>query len=324
MALLSIVIPTRDRTEYLEKSLRSVYEVQDSRVPVIVSDNSRTDCPLIHGLKLRYGFEYIRQSGRLSQAQHMNICCLELPSTPWVFLLHDDDEIAAGSLGGLLDFLAQHEDAGTAVAGIEYIDHESRASKSWLPKHSGRFEGEGALRAVGLDWGKPPGVFFNVEAARAVGGFRDICTISADYVLTCSVAFRNGAAFYPNVVGRYRTGAQQVTDTSTPQKSFGWLDFCCQQAQAVVELGCSADTAERIKDYITWWTFWGVASRWFSSHPDFVSDTAQWCLSYSPKCGPWQTRVRDAYPFLFLRPAWLGSGLCSITRRLRFYAGRAV
>ena len=274
----------------------------------------------MHGLKLRYGFEYVRQSGRLSQTQHMNICCLELPSTPWVFLLHDDDEVAAGSRAGFLVF-AEHEDAGTAVAESNTSITRVAPRSAGCPSTADALK-EKALRAVGLDRGKPPGVFFNVAAARAVGGFREICTISADYVLTCSLAFKNGAAFYSKPVGRYRTGAQQATDTSTPEKNLDWLDFCCRQAQAVVELGCSAETTTKSKT-----TSLGGP---FGKLPPLVFIKSRSCKpggaalpNHSPKCGPWQTHVRDAYPFLFLRPSWLGSGLRTITRRLRSYAGKA-
>jgi hypothetical protein len=117
------------------------------------------------------------------------------------------------------------------------------------------------------------------------------------------------------VVGRYRTGVQQVTDTSTPEKSLGWLEFSCRQAEAVASLGCSQQTADQIRDYITWWTFAGLAARWFPSHPEFVSNAARRALSYSPALGPWQMRVRQAYPFLFV--------LCTIARRIRYHTGRA-
>ena len=65
-SLLTIVIPTRDRPDFLEKCLRSVFERQTALPQVIVSDNSKFDHPAINQLRDKYGFAYIRQSGELT------------------------------------------------------------------------------------------------------------------------------------------------------------------------------------------------------------------------------------------------------------------
>src|SRR5262245_1153584 len=92
--LLTIVIPTRDRPEQLELCLESIFEQQAIIPDVIVSDNSVHDHPAIGDARQRYGFTYVRQSGDLSMTDHLN-ACLELSSTPWMMLLHDDDELEA-------------------------------------------------------------------------------------------------------------------------------------------------------------------------------------------------------------------------------------
>ena len=76
--LLTIVILSRDRPEFLEKCLRSVFEDQKVVPNVIVSDNSTRDHIGIKKLRSNYPFTYVRQSGQLSMTEHHN-ACLELP-----------------------------------------------------------------------------------------------------------------------------------------------------------------------------------------------------------------------------------------------------
>jgi Glycosyl transferase family 2 len=315
---LTIIIPTRDRPALLEKCLQSIYASQTTIPEVVVSDNSIEDQPSIDTFRRRYGFAYVRQSGRLSQTAHMNVCCLEIPQTPWVLLLHDDDELYPECLGTLQAFLATRDSLGIVVAGIQFIDLKGGIQKEWTPAADSIFRGEEALLQLGLNWhARPPGTILNVAACRRIGGFIDICGSSADYTLAVQLAYSAGLAFFPALVGRYRQGPQQQTDFSTPEKSSAWLEFSIQLAEQAVPPGCSRDAAEQIIDYMTWWTFLGIASRWFSSHPPLVMELAHESLRRSPRCGAWQTRVRREYPFLYWQPPWLAWRLCRLARTFR-------
>jgi hypothetical protein len=315
---LTIIIPTRDRPQLLEKCLRSIYAFQTTIPHVVVSDNSIRDHAVIDGFRRRYGFTYVRQSGRLSQAKHMNTCCLEMPKTRWVLLLHDDDELYPQCLGNLLTFLATCEAIGVVIAGIQFIDRDGRGYKEWKPPAVAFLRGEEGLLRLGLDWRvRPPGTILNVAACRSAGGFLDIGGTSADYTLAVRLAYSAGLAYFPAFVGRFRTGSQQLTDFSTPEKSAAWLEFSIQLAERAVPPGCSRDAAEQLIDYMTWWTFLSIASRWFSSAPTLVAKLAQESLSRSPHDRVWQNRVRAEYPFIFWPPPWLGWRLCRLVRRLR-------
>jgi glycosyltransferase involved in cell wall biosynthesis len=315
---LTIVIPTRDRPDLLEKCLNSVYVCQTTIPTVVVSDNSTRDHPIIDTFRRRYGFDYVRQSGNLSQTDHINVCCLKLPESPWVLLLHDDDELYPECLGPLQAFLANCHAIGIVVAGIQFIDYEGVVQKEWTPDADRMLRGEEALLQLGLNWhARPPGMILNVAECRRFGGFIDICGTAADYTLAVQLAYSAGLAFFPALVGRYRQGQQQLTDFSTPEKSSAWLEFSIRLAEQAAPPGCSRDAAEQIIDYMTWWTFLGIASHWFSSHPPLVINLARKGLRRSPRCGVWQTRVRREYPFLYWQPAWLAWRLCRLARRFR-------
>ena len=103
--LLTIVIPTRDRSELLALCPRSVFEDQPSVPRVIISGNSTRDHPAVQTLQRRYRFASVRQSGSQSAAEHLNVC-LRMPTSRWVLQLHDDDELCSATLGTLQEFLA--------------------------------------------------------------------------------------------------------------------------------------------------------------------------------------------------------------------------
>ena len=296
---VTIVILTRDRPDFFEKCLKSVFEDQEVAPEVIVSDNSIQDHIAIRKLRSRYPFSYVRQSGQLTMTEHHNLC-LGLPSTPWMWLVHDDDELYPGSIRKVQEFVAGCEDVAIVLGGLEYIDPQGRRLTTWMPKSSGTFCGEEGLLRLGLDFGAfSPGTIFKVAASREIGGFIDIDGVCADYPLSVRLAFSYGVAFFRELVGRFRMGHRQSSDYSTPEKAEALLDFVMREGELMRSIGCSHGAAEQIVDYTTWETFLKVAPPWLQSHESFVFRLTQKCLRVSPLPGEWQNRVRNQYPFLF-------------------------
>ncbi len=313
---LTIVIPTRDRPDFLEKCLRSVYECQTGIPTVIVSDNSTTDQPAIRVFQSKYGFDYVRQSGALNQTAHLNLC-LGLASTPWTLILHDDDELYPDCLEKVETFLAGCKQIGIVVAGIQHIDEQGGILGKWIPKTDSVFRREDGLLRLGLDWGAaPPGTIYSVAAGRQIGGFVDVNGAAADYTFALRLAHSFGVAFFPYLVGRYRNGAQQKTDFSTPEKAEAWLDYSTRMAQLVRSVGCSDEVSNQLIDYMTWSVVLEIAPQCLRSNRSFAFGLCRKGLRASPHRGTWQNRVRKAYPFLFWRPQWLAW--------LLFSTGRAI
>jgi glycosyl transferase family 2 len=306
--LLTIVTPTRDRPDLLALCLRSVFEAQRYTPPVIVSDNSTREHAAIAVLRERYRFTYVRQSGLLPIVEHQN-ACLRMPSSRWVLLLHDDDELGPGSLEGLLDLLAERPAAGIVMAGTQAIDFEGRMTAQWLPAQRTTVRGDEALLALGLDWGlRAPGTIYGVRESQELGGLPDVLGLPADYAHAAALAYRFGIAFLPVPVGRQREGHDRATTFDTPAKALRWLTFTSQQAALVRTLGGAPAVADRLVDYLVWSTFEALAPWWTGFDRAAVADLVQTCRRYSPGRGDRQDRVRHAYPFLFWRPqhlSWL-------------------
>ena len=71
---LTVVVMTRDRMDFREKALQSVFDRQSKPPPVIVSDNSTHEYSELKQFQRRYGFSYIRQSWTLTATEHHNVC----------------------------------------------------------------------------------------------------------------------------------------------------------------------------------------------------------------------------------------------------------
>jgi glycosyltransferase involved in cell wall biosynthesis len=322
--LLTIVIPTRDRPELLGKCLRSVFG-QQVDVPVIVSDNSTRNHAAIETLRQRYGFAYVRQSGGLTATEHFN-ACVKLASSTWVWMLHDDDELDPGAIEKMVVCALQASDIGVVVGGLQYIDAAGVTHVEWIPAAKGELHGEAALLAVGLDPGAlSPGMIFRADAYEGWGGFEEVGGHPADYTYVLGVAYKYGAGFLNEVVGRYRHGDHQETDVSTPAAAKSWLDFTIEMTHyTIARTGCSKRAAEQLLDRMAWFTFLALIPRWLLSNTSFVIGTCRECLSASPAPLKYQLAVREKYPMLFWRPVWLALMICQangfvgrVTRKLR-------
>jgi SAM-dependent methyltransferase/glycosyltransferase involved in cell wall biosynthesis len=300
--LLTIVVPTRDRPDLLERCLQSLFERQE-RVPhVIVSDNSTQDLPEMASLQSKYPFIYVRQSGNLSMVEHHNVC-MRLPTSPWALLLHDDDELSTNVIGRLEPFLNTCDSAGLVVGGTECIDENGKSHSVWIPETNGTLDGEAGVLRLGLDFrAYPPSCVWNTAAFSHVGEFPDAKGAGADFTVCLRLAYAYGVTFFPNIIGRYRIGAQQATDYSTPERAEATLDISIEMAQMTRTIGVSPVVADQLVDYMTWWIFRIIAASMLESRPFFVSRLCRKCMLVTPPGGTWRTRVRSEYPFLFWRP----------------------
>jgi hypothetical protein len=296
--LLTVVIPTRDRPDFLELCLRSVFESQTAVPDVIVSDNSITHHPAVETLRRKYDFAYVRRSGSLTNYDHLN-ACLRLPTTRWMMLLHDDDELYPDSLKGVESLLPECEESGIVVGGLQHIDADGKLKWEAMPKKLGTFRGEDGLRRLGLAFdARSPNTIFDVAKGRQVGGFPPVEDFAADYTFFCKLAYLHGISFYSERLGRYRWSHGQLTDLSTPDNVAGCVRRSAQMAK-LLEPHCSAEVAQQLVDNNTWAFFVWVAPQWLGSNPAFVADLCHECLRLSPRPGPWQIRARQEYPVLF-------------------------
>jgi hypothetical protein len=229
--------------------------------------------------------------------------CLKLVSTPWALFLHDDDELYPNILGKLESFLATCDDVALVVGGTEYIDQYGVTRGVWTPEGQATLKGEDGVLRLGIDCrAYPPSCVWKVRAFHEAGGFPDVCGAGADYPLVLCLCHFYGVTLLPAIVGRSRSGPQQATDYSIPERAEATLDLSIKMAQMTQSIGVSTKIVDQLVDYMTWWIFSLVAASMVESHPFFVSRLCRKCVQVTPSDGAWQRRVRNEYPYLFWRP----------------------
>ncbi len=93
--LISILIPTFERPDYVRRSLEQIARQRFERFEVIVTDDSTTDAVenFIRTQSFSYPFQYRRNRPALGTPRNWT-AGLDLASGEWIKILHDDDWLA--------------------------------------------------------------------------------------------------------------------------------------------------------------------------------------------------------------------------------------
>ena len=314
--VLTIIVLTRNRVDLLKKALQSVFEQQFDIPPVIVSNNSTGEYVEMQELQRQYGFSHVRQSGKLSVTEHHN-ACLRLATTPWVWLLHDDDELCPGAVAGVQACLKDCGDVGIVVGGVDDITYEGEVTRHWVP-NAGVLRGNSALLELGLNWGaRAPCQVFSTEKAIRIGGYRDTAGYPSDIAFACTLAHGYGVRFYPEVIGRFRMGSHQTSHVMTDEQLQRWVSFHGMQVELIRSLGADKQVASQIADFLMWRTFLPFFIDGIETQPMLMYHVKNLCTSYSPELLKWHKHVQDTLPFMFWGPGWIAWPLYRLLRKTR-------
>ena len=317
--VLTIVVLTRDRVDLLKKALLSVFEHQLKAPPVIVSNNSTREYPEMEELQRQYGFSHVRQSGRLTVTEHHN-ACLRLATTRWVWLLHDDDELCPGAVAGVEACLKDCENVGIVVGGGNEITYEGEVTHHWVPTAKGVLRGDAALLELSSNWwsARGPCQIFRTRESIEIGGYRDTAGYPSDFAFACTLAYVYGVRFHPEVIGRARMGAHQMSHAKTDEQIQRWISFHGMQVELIRSLGSDTQVANRIADSLMWSTFLHFLMKGMENKPMLMYRLKRQCVKYSPQPGDWRQRVQDRFPFLFWGPVWITWPLYRLLRKTRY------
>ena len=118
--LLSICVPTYNRSKLLKASLLSILEQIEGReddVELIVSDNCSTDdtADVISSLQKNMNFVYHRNSENIGAGANFYLLANELARGKYCWLIGDDDFLRKDSLGRLLEILKTNTDVDVVL-----------------------------------------------------------------------------------------------------------------------------------------------------------------------------------------------------------------
>lgn len=115
--LVTIIVPTIGRPEYILDTLRSVAAQTYSRLQILVSDNAPQVSTLV--LLAQAGIaderiEVVERAERLPFSAHMNACIAEARGT-YLMILSDDDQITPGYIAEMVDLMTTHPEIAVCL-----------------------------------------------------------------------------------------------------------------------------------------------------------------------------------------------------------------
>ena len=129
MALVSVILPTRDRPALLPRAVRSVLAQEGADFEVVVIDSNRQSRPVIEA---HAGAEWLSDTrlrvitaGKAANAAAARNVGLTAVASEWITYLDDDDVYRQGKLARQLD-LAQTTGATLVLCGAEFFLRQRR------------------------------------------------------------------------------------------------------------------------------------------------------------------------------------------------------
>src|SRR5579862_1729629 len=159
---LTIAVPFYKGTEYLRRTLGSIFAQSGSRWTVLLVDNSvdadeqKAALAIVASLppsRLRY----VRNQTHVSGSENFNRC-IDLAETDLVSTVHGDDEVLPSYADELLSLAERHPDAAILSLPVRTINKDSQPCFSFvdsvkrflMPRGTSDFvlQGEPALRSI--------------------------------------------------------------------------------------------------------------------------------------------------------------------------------
>jgi len=136
---------------------------------------------------------YYRNNVRRGLFGNWNVC-LELCTTPWISILHDDDYLSADFTGAMIDLAMEVSHCGIYFSSIIHVDHCGRPlpiSSGSASRSSRRLDARSLAQVNDLLF---PGQLFRTDLARMLGGFREASQFCGDWEMWFKIAYFFGAA----------------------------------------------------------------------------------------------------------------------------------
>lgn len=166
--LVSIIIPTRNRVEYLSRALQSIFAAieQYRRTEVIVVDGASTDgtVELLKSYGSRVAYWISEPDSSVGEAVNKGL------GRAWGEIIHlaaDDDEFLPHTIRFMVDYLMQHPEADAVSAEAEYLKEDSAGNFTalrWEPAKLSRWRVEDIIAQD--PWGFPSGLWPEQQFSR--------------------------------------------------------------------------------------------------------------------------------------------------------------
>jgi glycosyltransferase involved in cell wall biosynthesis len=203
---ITIAITVYDRRNYIGEAIRSALAQHGVERPqVIIVEDCGPDSTLRQSVISEFGdsIQYFRNPRRRGLFDNWN-ACIEACRTSWLCILHDDDCLEPTFVESMLE-LANAAPSRALYYGLGDVVDVAGQPRELRPRSTSFAWHELDLEeCTRYDPVCFPAQLFNIDAARAVGGFRASSHYTADWEMWFKLALTYGAAATNRVVARYR------------------------------------------------------------------------------------------------------------------------
>lgn len=107
--LLSIIIPTKDRYQYLSDCILSLKDLSPEKIEIIIQDNSELNSEFLAFLKNNAGdnVKYYHQLGKLSQTENSDLAVSHATGKYCCFI--GDDDTVSSAIIGIAEYMEKNE-----------------------------------------------------------------------------------------------------------------------------------------------------------------------------------------------------------------------
>lgn len=202
---ITIAVTVFDRRNYIEQAVASTL-AQTLPVRVMVVEDCGPDAGLQPLVVSRFGsrIAYHRNPRRRGLFDNWN-ACLDLCTTRWLCLLHDDDFLAPDFVEAMVQLAAKVPEKGLYYGRCNVVNAAGEAT--WTtPAQPGADWQPADLAEVALH--NPicfPAELFRVDYAKTLGGFPPRSLFTGDWDMWAKLALHYGAAATTRVVGNSRS-----------------------------------------------------------------------------------------------------------------------
>lgn len=236
--LLSICVPTRDRTDLLMRNLQAALGqiAPGDPVEVLVSDNSdglETAEAIADLARDRAPISYARNVPPVSMTDNHNLL-IERARGHYILFVHDDDYLLDDAVRTLVSSLSQDPRDDVRVFGVRIVDIEGKTMKTEQPRARRRMGPRPALKALlsSSSYVRVPGLVVSAEAYAASGGFRPKAEPAIDFDMNARLFGEFGATTETAVISAYTVHHSATTTGMFNEQTLSRLNDLFDEVRA--------------------------------------------------------------------------------------------
>ncbi len=224
---ITIAVTVYDRRDYVLQAIESAL-AQRKSVKVLVVEDCGPDPGMRSFVEEHFSsrIQYHRNSSRRGLFGNWNVC-LELCTTPWISILHDDDYLAPDFVDAMEELAEALPNRGAYFSSIIHVDDSNRLLPIPVRQLLGPFREIDPCALAHVNDVLFPGQLLRVDHARALGGFRETSQFCGDWEMWFKLAYHFGAAQTnrPVAFSRSHEGVERGTNRIVRTGRKHALDF---------------------------------------------------------------------------------------------------